>query len=88
MKNFDEKLNKAFARYTETEFSADVPHEYTPENRERAEKILGKTKKEEMPQLKCTGISSAVFSVLSEVYNNSQVVCFSSNFSSNDPRLI
>ena len=46
MKNFDEKLNKAFARYTETEFSADVPHEYTPENRERAEKILGKTKKE------------------------------------------
>ena len=49
---------------------------------------LGKAKKEEMPQLKCTGISSAVFSVLSEVYNNSQVVCFSSNFSSNDPRLI
>ena len=48
----------------------------------------GKAKKEEMPQLKCTDISSAVFSVLSEVYNNSQVVCFSSNFSSNDPRLI
>ena len=47
-----------------------------------------KAKKEEMPQLKCTDISSAVFSVLSEVYNNSQVVCFSSNFSSNDPRLI
>lgn len=46
MKKFDERLNEAFARYTETEFSADAPHEYTPENRERAEEILRKTKKE------------------------------------------
>ena len=56
-------------------------------DKEKLEKIKeekakeGKAKKEEMPQLKCTDISSAVFSVLSEVYNNSQVVCFSSNFS-------
>ena len=38
-----------------------------------------KAKKEEMPHLRYTGISSAVFSVFSEVYNNSQAVCFSSN---------
>ena len=49
---------------------------------------LSEVKKEEMPYLTHTGISSTVFSVLWKVYNNSQVVCFSSNFSSNDPRLI
>ena len=36
-------------------------------------------KKEEMPYLTHTGISSTVFSVLWKVYNNSQAVCFSSN---------
>lgn len=45
MNEFDKRLNEALARYAETEYSADTPHEYAPENKRKAEEITEKTKK-------------------------------------------
>ncbi len=45
MNEFDKRLNEALSRYVEKEHSADVPHEYAPENARKAEEITEKTKK-------------------------------------------
>lgn len=45
MNEFDKRLNEALAGYAETEYSADIPHEYTTENKRKAEEITRKTTK-------------------------------------------
>jgi len=45
MNEFEKKLNEALSRYAETEYARDIPHEYTPENERKAEKITKKVKK-------------------------------------------
>lgn len=45
MSEFDKRLNEALSGYVETEYSADVPHEYAPENERKAEEMTNKTKK-------------------------------------------
>ena len=43
MNEFDKRLNETLAGYAETEYSADIPHEYTTENKRKAEEITRKT---------------------------------------------
>ncbi len=45
MNEFEKSLSEALSRYVEAEYSGDVPHEYTPENKQKAEEITDKKQK-------------------------------------------